>query len=161
VLDQRPDAVAAYVVTPSYFGAAADVRALADVAHARDALLVVDEAWGAHFGFHPDLPANALSQGADVVISSTPKLGGSLTQLGCCTSGVARSSSAWSRFRSMQSTSASSVLTMSVDIARSGLAVHVASASAARWKWPPGCATGCGPADASASYLTASSLLPA
>ena len=49
-----PLAVAAYVVTPSYFGAVADVRALADVAHGRGVVLVVDEAWGAHFGFHPD-----------------------------------------------------------------------------------------------------------
>ena len=79
-LDEHPSAVAAYVVTPSYFGAVADVRAFAEVAHARAVALVVDEAWGAHFGFHPDLPANALAQGADLVVSSTHKLGGSLTQ---------------------------------------------------------------------------------
>ncbi len=79
-LAEHPDAIAAYVVTPSYFGACADVVALAKVAHDRGIPLVVDEAWGSHFGFHPELPASALASGADLVISSTHKLGGSLTQ---------------------------------------------------------------------------------
>jgi arginine/lysine/ornithine decarboxylase len=79
-LRAHPDAVAAYVVTPSYFGACADVVALAEVAHGHGVPLVVDEAWGSHFGFHPELPASALQTGADLVISSTHKLGGSLTQ---------------------------------------------------------------------------------
>src|SRR5699024_8165035 len=40
---------AVYRVTPSYFGAVADVAALAEVAHAAGAALIVDAAWGAHF----------------------------------------------------------------------------------------------------------------
>lgn len=68
------------IVTPSYFGAVADVAAMADIAHSAGVPLMVDEAWGAHFGFHPDLPHNSLSCGADLVVSSTHKLGGSLTQ---------------------------------------------------------------------------------
>ena len=58
----------------------ADVAALAEVAHARGVPLVVDEAWGAHLAFHEDLPAHALSLGADLVISSIHKIVGSLTQ---------------------------------------------------------------------------------
>ncbi len=128
-LDEHPDAVAAYVVTPSYFGAVADVGALAEVAHARDVLLVVDEAWGAHFGFHPGLPANALAQGADLVVSSTHKLGGSLTQSALLHLGrgplAARLEPFVNRaFSSLQSTSASSLLMLSLDVARSSLAVH-------------------------------------
>jgi lysine decarboxylase len=128
-LDAHPEAVAAYVVTPSYFGALADVRALAEVAHARGVGLVVDEAWGAHFGFHPDLPANALSQGADLVVSSTHKLGGSLTQSALLHLGhgpfAERLEPLVNRaFRSLQSTSASSLLMLSLDVARSSLAVH-------------------------------------
>ncbi len=79
-LAATPDAVAAQVVSPTYFGAVADVAALAEVAHARGVPLVVDESWGAHLAFHPDLPAHALSRGADLVISSTHKIVGSLTQ---------------------------------------------------------------------------------
>ena len=128
-LDEHPLAVAAYVVTPSYFGAVADVRALADVAHARGVVLVVDEAWGAHFGFHPELPANALTQGADLVVSSTHKLGGSLTQSALLHLGhgpfAERLEPLVNRaFRSLQSTSASSLLMLSLDVARSSLAVH-------------------------------------
>jgi arginine decarboxylase len=79
-LERTPGAVAAQVVSPTYFGAVADVAGLAEVAHARGIPLVVDEAWGAHMAFHPDLPAHALSLGADLVISSTHKILGSLTQ---------------------------------------------------------------------------------
>lgn len=79
-LDRTPNAAAAVVVSPTYFGACADVAGLAEVAHARDVPLVVDEAWGAHLHFHPDLPDAAIESGADLVISSTHKIVGSLTQ---------------------------------------------------------------------------------
>ncbi|MFM6455354.1 MAG: aminotransferase class I/II-fold pyridoxal phosphate-dependent enzyme, partial [Planktothrix sp.] len=42
--------------------------------------LIVDEAHGAHFNFHPDLPVSALKAGADLTIQSTHKVLGSLTQ---------------------------------------------------------------------------------
>ena len=79
-LDETPGAVGATVVSPTYFGAVADIAGLAEVAHGRGVPLVVDEAWGAHLAFHPDLPAHALSLGADLVISSIHKIVGSLTQ---------------------------------------------------------------------------------
>jgi len=79
-LEQTPNAVAAWIVSPTYFGAVADVAGLAEVAHARGLPLVVDEAWGAHMAFHERLPAHALSLGADLVVSSTHKIVGSLTQ---------------------------------------------------------------------------------
>jgi arginine decarboxylase len=124
-----PDAVAAYVVTPSYFGTIADVAGLAKVAHLHGVPLVVDEAWGAHLGFHPDLPTNALSQGADLVISSTHKLAGSLTQSAMLHLGhgefadrleplIERS------LRSMQSTSCSALLMASLDLARRQMTVN-------------------------------------
>jgi arginine decarboxylase len=80
VLRETPDAVGATVVSPTYFGAVADVAGLVEVAHSHGVPLVVDEAWGAHLAFHPDLPAHALSLGADLVISSIHKIVGSLTQ---------------------------------------------------------------------------------
>ncbi len=79
-LAETPDAKGVYIVTPSYFGAVSDVSAMARVAHAAGVPLMVDAAWGAHFGFHPQLPENPLALGADLVVSSTHKLGGSLTQ---------------------------------------------------------------------------------
>jgi arginine decarboxylase len=79
-LSETPDAAGATVVSPTYFGAVADVAGLAEVAHAHGVPLVVDEAWGSHLAFHEDLPASALTLGADLVISSIHKVVGSLTQ---------------------------------------------------------------------------------
>jgi arginine decarboxylase len=79
-LEAVPDALAAMLVSPTYFGAVARIGELAGVAHARDVPLVVDEAWGAHLYFHDDLPQGALRGGADLVLSSTHKIVGSLTQ---------------------------------------------------------------------------------
>jgi arginine decarboxylase len=76
----EPAAVAALTVSPTYFGAVADVAALAEAAHARGVPLVVDEAWGAHLRFSPELPTSALECGADIVLSSIHKVVGSLTQ---------------------------------------------------------------------------------
>jgi arginine decarboxylase len=79
-LEAEPNAVAAMLVSPTYFGAVARIDELADVAHARHVPLVVDEAWGAHLYFHDSLPTGALRGGADLVLSSTHKIVGSLTQ---------------------------------------------------------------------------------
>ncbi|GAA3396454.1 aminotransferase class I/II-fold pyridoxal phosphate-dependent enzyme [Cryptosporangium minutisporangium] len=62
------------MVSPGYAGACSDVRALAAVAHRHDAPLFVDEAWGAHLPFHPDLPENAITAGADVAVTSAHKM---------------------------------------------------------------------------------------
>jgi arginine decarboxylase len=79
-LSEHPDAVAAILVSPTYFGAVARIAELAEVAHSHDVPLVVDEAWGAHLYFHDSLPAGALRCGADLVLSSTHKIVGSFTQ---------------------------------------------------------------------------------
>jgi arginine decarboxylase len=79
-LESEPEAVAAMLVSPTYFGAVARIEELAEVAHARNVPLVVDEAWGSHLYFHEALPTGALRSGADMVLSSTHKIIGSLTQ---------------------------------------------------------------------------------
>ena len=79
-LSEAPDPIAALTVSPTYFGAVADVAGLAEVAHSHGVPLVVDEAWGAHLRFSPELPTSALECGADIVLSSTHKIVGSLTQ---------------------------------------------------------------------------------
>lgn len=117
---------AAYIVSPSYLGAVADVAALARVAHEFNVPLVVDEAWGPHFGFTSSLPTNALRLGADMVISSTHKLGGSLSQSAMFHLGNTRFADKLEplidrAFRSLQSTSVNSHLIVSLDLARQGL----------------------------------------
>ena len=128
-LSQTENPVAAYVITPSYFGAVSDVAALAKVAHSFGVPLIVDEAWGAHFGFHPGLPTNSTRLGADLVISSTHKLGGSLSQTAMLHLGNGAFAADLEplidrAFKSMQSTSVNSLLLASLDIARRQLAVN-------------------------------------
>lgn len=119
-LDRCPNAAAAVIVSPTYFGAAADVAGLAEVAHARGIPLVADEAWGAHMHFHPDLPQSALDAGADLVISSTHKIVGSLTQSAMIHLGSDRfEENIIDRCVSMtESTSPNSLLCGSLDAAR-------------------------------------------
>jgi lysine decarboxylase len=128
-LDEVPDAAGATVVSPTYFGAVADVRGLADVAHARGVPLVVDEAWGAHMAFHEKLPAHALSRGADLVVSSTHKIVGSLTQsamlhLGVESEGRLDENVVDRAVTLVESTSPSSLLTASLDAQRRYAAWH-------------------------------------
>ena len=79
-LDDHPEAKAVLVVSPSYYGACSDIRGLADTAHRHGVPLLVDEAWGPHFPFHPGLPPPAMRQGADAAVTGTHKLLGALTQ---------------------------------------------------------------------------------
>jgi lysine decarboxylase len=72
-LAEHPDVRAVFVGDPSYVGTVGDVAGLADAAHRHGVPLVVDAAWAAHFGFHPDLPAHALALGADVMVTSAHK----------------------------------------------------------------------------------------
>jgi arginine decarboxylase len=72
-LAAHPDARAVFVGDPSYVGTVGDVAGLADVAHDHGVPLVVDAAWAAHFGFHPDLPPHPLQAGADVMVTSAHK----------------------------------------------------------------------------------------
>ena len=60
-LRDAPDAKAAFVVSPTDYGMAADIAGCAEVAHAAGVPLVVDQSWGPHFGFNDALPPTALS----------------------------------------------------------------------------------------------------
>ncbi|MEW2554264.1 aminotransferase class I/II-fold pyridoxal phosphate-dependent enzyme [Streptomyces zhihengii] len=76
----HPDARGALVTSPTPYGSAADLAAVAEVCHRRGRPLVVDEAWGAHLPFHPDLPAWAMDAGADICVTSVHKMGSGLEQ---------------------------------------------------------------------------------
>lgn len=75
-----PDAAGALVVSPTPYGTAADLSAIAEVCHARGKPLIVDEAWGAHLPFHEGLPTWAMDAGADVCVVSVHKMGAGFEQ---------------------------------------------------------------------------------
>jgi len=73
-MHEHPDLKAIYIVSPTYYGVAADLAEIVRIAHERDKLVLVDEAWGPHFNFHPALPVSATEAGADLCINSTHKM---------------------------------------------------------------------------------------
>jgi arginine/lysine/ornithine decarboxylase len=79
-LAAHPAARLVALTSPTYFGVAADLPAVVEVAHARGVPVYVDEAWGAHLGFHPELPPSAMAAGADAAVASVHKQLGSLSQ---------------------------------------------------------------------------------
>ena len=79
-LREHPDVKAVYIVSPTYYGVAADLEGIAAVAHDHGVPLLVDEAWGPHFRFHPALPISAIDAGADLCINSTHKMLSSMSQ---------------------------------------------------------------------------------
>jgi arginine decarboxylase len=126
-LARTPEARAAFIVSPTYYGMAADVAGCAEVCHAAGVPLVVDQAWGPHFGFHPSLPPSALMLGADAVLTSTHKIVGSLTQsamLHVADTGRVDPDAVARCVRLVRSTSPSSLLMASLDAARRQLAIH-------------------------------------
>ncbi len=66
--------VAGIVITsPTYDGISSDVKGIVSVAHKYGIPVIVDQAHGAHFGFHPAFPESAVKEGADLVIHSVHK----------------------------------------------------------------------------------------
>ncbi len=125
-LQQYPQAKAVLLVSPSYEGICADVPAIADLAHQHQIPLLVDEAHGAHFAFHPDLPPSALAAGADLVVQSTHKVLSALTQaamLHVQGQRIERSRLSQS-LRLLQSSSPSYLLLASLDATRQQMATE-------------------------------------
>ena len=71
VLKANP--IAVLLTEPGYLGTLSDLKPLISAAHDKSIPVIVDAAWGGHFGFHPDLPDHVISQGADALITSVHK----------------------------------------------------------------------------------------
>jgi arginine/lysine/ornithine decarboxylase len=69
-----------FVTSPSYYGVTPDVARLAEICHTAGKPLVVDEAWGPHFPFHPEMPRPAIQCGADMSVGSIHKTMAGLEQ---------------------------------------------------------------------------------
>lgn len=78
--EKYPEAAGALIVSPSPYGTCADIAGIARVCHERGKPLIVDEAWGAHLPFHPDLPTWAMDVGADICVVSVHKMGAGFEQ---------------------------------------------------------------------------------
>ena len=116
-LDKYPSIRAVVIVSPTYDGVVSDVEAIAEAVHEKGIPLIVDEAHGAHFGFHPYFPQNANTRGADIVIHSLHKTLPALTQTALLhiNGSLASRKGVRDYLRMLQSSSPSYVLMSSID----------------------------------------------
>lgn len=116
-------ASAVLITSPTYHGICSDLKRICQLCHSQNIPVIVDEAHGAHLGFHPQLPRSAMQQGADLAVQSTHKVLCSLTQ----SSMLHMSGNLVDRERicrclqTLQSTSPSYILLASLDAARAQL----------------------------------------
>lgn len=80
LLKEHPDCKTVVLTSPTYEGVVSDIKKIAGIVHSYNAILIVDEAHGAHFPFSGEFPASAVDGGADIVIQSIHKTLPALTQ---------------------------------------------------------------------------------
>ncbi len=127
LLTQHPNTAAVHITSPNYYGVLSNTAHIAALAHQQGAALLVDEAHGSHLNFHPNLPASATTLGADMVIQSTHKTQGALTQcsmLHCNNHGVVNLARVGQVLALLQSSSPNSILLASLDAARMQMATE-------------------------------------
>jgi len=69
----KEEPIAILLTEPGYLGTLSDLEPVIDAAHAQSVPVIIDAAWGGHFGFNKELPKNCLQLGADVLITSIHK----------------------------------------------------------------------------------------
>ncbi|AKN30028.1 arginine decarboxylase [Clostridium carboxidivorans P7] len=125
-IKENPDAKAVLIIHSTFYGAVSDIKEISRIAHANNMAVLVDEAHGAHFKFHPELPGEAMTLGADMCAVSTHKTGGSFVQSSILllNNGIITEKTVRTYLNMINSTSASFLLLTSLDIARKQLATE-------------------------------------
>lgn len=124
-MDENPDAKAILVNNPTYYGICSDLKAIVELAHERNMKVLVDEAHGTHFYFGENMPVSAMAAGADMAAVSLHKTGGSLTQSSLLLIGEDMNPGYVHQIINLtQTTSASYLLMVSLDLARKNLCLN-------------------------------------
>lgn len=121
-----PDAKGIFITNPNYYGMGTDLHQIVRIAQEYGMPLLVDEAHGAHFGFHPDVPFSAMDAGADMAVQSTHKMLPAMTMSSMLhVQGKRIDRNRLSQVLSMiQSSSPSYPLMASLDLARRDMALY-------------------------------------
>lgn len=122
---QNPSAKAVLVNNPTYYGICSDLKKIVEIAHKHGLLVLCDEAHGTHFYFGEDLPISGMAAGADMAAVSVHKTGGSLTQSAMLLMASSVNPDYVRQVINLtQTTSASYLLMVSLDLARQNLALR-------------------------------------
>lgn len=125
-IKDNPCAKAVFVINPTYYGVASDLKTIVNLAHKQHMAVLVDEAHGAHMYFHDEFPITAMQAGADMSAVSIHKTAGSLTQSSALLlKGEIINPNTIKQVLGLTYTSSASYLLMcSLDLARKQLAVN-------------------------------------
>ncbi len=120
------DAKAIFLINPTYYGATSNIKEIIKLAHKHGIAVLLDEAHGAHFNFHKELPISGMEVGGDMAAVSLHKTGGSLTQSSVLllNEGLIDYNTVRTTLNLTQTTSASYLLMTSLDIARKMMATQ-------------------------------------
>lgn len=124
LLSDNPEISVVWITNPTYEGIVSDVKTIAAICKEHNVIFIVDEAHGCHWTFNESLPDSALSLGADAVVHSIHKTGGSFSQssmLHLAHNSKINYEELQCNLRMLQSTSPSYLLLASLDAARAYL----------------------------------------
>ena len=80
LLNENKDVEMVWLTNPTYEGVVSDIAEISRICKKHDVPLVVDEAHGTLWKFNDELPSPSLDLGADIVVQSFHKTGGSMAQ---------------------------------------------------------------------------------
>lgn len=123
-LKENPEAAMVWITNPTYEGVVSDISAISAICKKYGVPLIVDEAHGCLWNFNKNLPVSSLHLGADAVVHSLHKTGGSMSQSSMLH--IARDSKfdtekVEKAIQLLQTTSPSMLLMASLDAARANL----------------------------------------
>lgn len=79
-LKENDDVAMVWITNPTYEGVVTDIKAISTICKKYDVPLIVDEAHGCLWNFNKNLPTSSIHLGADAVVHSLHKTGGSMSQ---------------------------------------------------------------------------------
>lgn len=80
LLQNNDDVSLVWITNPTYEGVVSDIESIAKICKKYNVPLIVDEAHGCLWNFNDKLPQTSLKLGADIVVHSLHKTGGSMSQ---------------------------------------------------------------------------------
>ena len=123
-LKKNPETSLVWITNPTYEGVVSDVKSISEVCKKYNVPLVVDEAHACLWNFNSHLPISALKLGADAVVHSLHKTGGSMSQssmLHIAKNSLINADEVAKALKLLHTTSPSMLLLASLDAARANL----------------------------------------
>lgn len=123
-LKSHNDVSMVWITNPTYEGVVSDIKSISAICKKYNVPLIVDEAHACLWNFNEHLPTSALKLGADAVVHSLHKTGGSMSQssmLHIAKNSLINADDVEKALKLLHTTSPSMILLASLDAARANL----------------------------------------